>query len=365
MWNSRRSAAKLPLLLGLGCWLTAPASLAAPQGQTQIDRSQTQESDLTKGMTSFRRLVVREESEGRTFERWMIEAPSVNGGEDLLYQVEQETVQTGPRTSRSVRKVFGTDADGSLTLVRQVVEERRTDADGSQHVVRDFTQPDTNGRSKPIRREVEETAAEGQGRFLTQVQVMLPDINQSDFSPTERIVTRERRQGEKILEADQTQYRRSGRDQWRPFERRITTNQHLEAEVRSKEQVYRPGGGSRELSLDEEIVSRQWTDQLGQQQSTEETYSRDIPGKARSKDLHLLRRVTEVRSKPSEDGVFRTVQETEERRLDRMRVVERVVETSRPNGQGGLTTERQVFKLDVNGRLAPFSRRFINQFPCR
>ena len=362
MWNSYQGAWKpFSLFLISFCFLAVPVNLS---GQASNSRSQMREDDLTKRMTSFRRLVLREESEGRTFEKWVIEAPSINGGEELLYQVEQETVQTGPRTSRSVRRVFGSDADGGLRLLREVVEERRTDPGGGQHVVRNLTQPDTNGRSKPVRREIEETTAEGGGIFRTRIDIFLPDVNQREFSLKERIDVRERREGDKVLEADRTHYSRSGRDQWRPIERSITSSQQHGDELQSQVQIYRPEG-NRELFLNEQIVSRQWTDHLGQEQSRRETYSVDHPGRARSKDLRLLQRVTEVRSKPSQGGEVRTVRQTEEWRLDRMRVVERVVEVSRPDGKGGFLTEREVQKLDLNGRLATVSRRRLNRFPFR
>jgi hypothetical protein len=110
------------------------------------------------------------------------------------------------------------------------------------------------------------------------------------------------------------------------------------------------------LVLSERNVIRR-SEANGSRQEVIETYAYDGEGFMRS-DGHLaLHQRVRVSTTATSDGGRQTVEEVEGHNLaayrDPMRVIRRVVETVRQIGPGRSVTDRQVFELDLNGRLVP------------
>jgi hypothetical protein len=112
------------------------------------------------------------------------------------------------------------------------------------------------------------------------------------------------------------------------------------------------------LVLSERNVIRR-SEANGARQELIETYAYDGDGFRRS-DGHLaLHQRVRISTTATSDGGRQTVEEVEGHNLaayhDPMRVIRRVVETVRQSGPDRWAVERQVFELDLNGRLAPTS----------
>ncbi len=279
-----------------------------------------------------------------------VERPSINGDSTLILEAENETVRIDARTSRRTRREFTTDANGRQRLVVTTEENRVDRPDGGQSIVRSFTEPDVNGRSRTSRRETEETVPEGDGFFRTQIEVSVSDVNSGGFIPTERVERRERRNGEQVLEIDETTYTNLiGRGIWEALERRVVNRDYDDDEVRSVESIYTPDGGG-DLVLSDQIVSREWTEAQGREHRTEEIFARDIPGQGSSQEPRLYQQVEVVRTHRSSGG-WNSTRVVKETRGNQLRVVERIIERSRPDGRGGSVVQRETQRLDVNGQL--------------
>jgi hypothetical protein len=346
-WTSGTAAQSLCLSILV---LVIPGLSAEAQEPGSTERIEYESSNGTSG---YRRLVTREEAPDRTLETWVVEATSVNGGFDALLEVEEETLRIDEFTSQITRQEFTTDSDGRRVLLQTVRENRIESADGDVDVERDISEPDANGRLQLTRQERETTRPGPDGRFDTEIQVSRPGINSNALVPTERVLETGRSDAEgRVLEADRTSYSDpTGRGNWEALERRITTNEYADEEFSSVENVYRQNATG-ELTLNEQIVSREWTDDAGRGQVTQDTYSTDIPGQRTLRDPRLLRQVAVTRTDGASGG-WEISREVRESRQGRFRVVERETETARATGGGGIDIERVVERLDANGRMTP------------
>ena len=339
---------KFALLALVAPFGVASAIGAAPQEGARQERV---ESESAAGTSGYRRLVTREETGDRTLETWVVEASSPNGGYESLLEVEEETVRIDPETTRASRREYTMDPDGRRSLLRTVEEERIERPDGGASVVRDISETDANGRPRLTRQETETTTSSGDGAFRTEILAATPGINRSGLVPTERILeTGTRDADDRLLDSDRTTYSDpAGRGNWEALERRITAHEYNAGEVGTVESVYRRNAGG-ELVLDEQVVSREWTDAGGSDRSTQDVYSTNIPGQRSPREPRLLRQVEVVRT-PTPDGGWEMTREVRESRQGRFQVVERETERGRPNRDGGTDIEREVQRLDANGRL--------------
>ena len=180
--------------------------------------------------------------------------------------------------------------------------------------------------------------------------MLVPGVNRGGFVPTERVEQRERRDGEQVLEVNQTTYTDpTGRGTWEALERRILSRDYSDEDVRTVESVYTADGAGI-LVLSGEIVSREWTGARGREHRTEDVFSTDVPGQVSSQEPRLVQQVEVVRT-PRSNGGWRTTRVVRETRGSRLQVVERVTESSRPDGRGGTVVEQETQQLDVNGQL--------------
>ena len=324
----------------------------APDVLTQDSSTSRSEIETSPapGVSGYRLLTTRDQARGRTLERIVVEGPSINGVATVLSEVQDEKVQVGEEASRRTRREFATDANGRQKLISITEEHRMARPDGGQLIVRDFTEPDVNGRSRSRRREREETVALGNGIFRTEIEVSVASARRGTLLPTERVEQRELRDGEQVLQLDSTTYlNATGRGAWEPVERRVLQRNYSGRKVQTVESVYRSDSRG-PLVPSDRIVSREWTGSGGREYRTEHIFTTDIPNEVRTPALRLYQQVEVVRTnRPSGGSVTtRTVRES---RDNRMQVVERVVERSRPDSRGGIVIERETQRLDVNGRL--------------
>jgi len=273
------------------------------------------------------------------------------GGTTVSSEVVDETVARDAGTTVRTRREFVTDADGSRRIVPTIVERRVAGSDGGHQIVREFTATDLNGRPQTTRREREELVAEGNGLFITRIEVTEPSINGGQFVQTERIEQQERRAGDQVVELERTTYADpTGRGAWAVLERRVLARDYADGGAEAVEVIYRPDA-SRNLVESERIVSREWTDARGREFRAEEVYGQDINA-AGALTRRPVQQVETVRtSRP--DGRSETTRTVSQQAQDRMQVIERVVERSRPDGSGGTVIEQEIQQADADGRFWP------------
>lgn len=335
----------------LAALLTAPGTAV---GQEAGANREMAEFRSLQGPSAFRQVLTREEGANRTVERSLVEAPSADGNYDLLREVVEETIRMDEATSRRTQRLFGPGADDARRLVQVVEEEIVELPDGTRDVVRRVSEPDLDGRLSVTQREVERTVVERGGLYRTEVEVSVPGINRGGFAPVELIERTERREGEKVLEVDETTYDDLGQDGiWKARERRVTEREYAPGEVRTVERVYWPDE-NRDLALANRVVSREWKEADGTERVRREVHSVEIPGLGRSRDPRLYRQI-DVRHEALPGGASRTIREVRERGVNGLRPVERVIEEVRPDGRGGTKSVRTVQRDDGNGRLETVS----------
>jgi hypothetical protein len=284
----------------------------------------------------------------RILKRSVVEGPSTSGGLTVLSQVVDETIRRDATTSQRTRSEFITDANGRQRLVSVMEEQRVAQLDGGHQITREFSEPDLDGRSRTMRREREQLTARGNGLFVTDIEVTKPSINGGGFVPTDRIEQQERRVGDQVVERKATtSVDPTGLGTWHVLEQRVLSRKVAEGSTEAVEVIYRPDS-SGDLVQSERIVSKEWA-AGGQAFRTDDIYRQDI-NNGGSLAQRPVQQVEIVRTTLSAGGldVTRTVSE---RLGDRLQVVERVVERSRPDGPDGLLIEREVLRSVVDGRL--------------
>jgi hypothetical protein len=289
---------------------------------------------------------------GRTQTRSVLEAPTLRGPFTALSEVVEETVRRDARTIQRTRTQYLPDADGRQQLASVMEEQRITQPDGGHQITREFTDVDFEKRSRITRREREQLTARGNGLFVTSIEVTEPSLNGSGFIPTERTEQRERRVGDQVVEREVTiTFDPFGRGTWNVLEQRVLTRSVTEGRAEGVELISRLDV-SGNLVRSERIVSREWA-AGGQEFRIDEIYKQDI-NNVGSLTQRPVQHVEVVRTSLAGGGSD-TTRTVSERSGDRLEVIERVIERSRPDGRGGLVIERELQRSIGEGRLQTMS----------
>jgi hypothetical protein len=285
---------------------------------------------------------------GRTVMRSVVEGPSARGDMTVLSEVVDETVRRDASTSQRTRSEFTADQHGRQRLSSVMEEQRVARPDGGHQITREFMDLDVDGRSSITRREREQVTARGNGLFVTDIEVTQSSINGGGFVPTERVQQQERRAGDQVVEREATtSVDPTGRGTWNVVEQRVLTRSVANGTAEATELIYRPDS-SGNLVENERIVSRERA-VSGQELRTDEIYRQDINNSG-SMARQPVQQVEVVRTMLPGGGSD-TTRTVSQRMGDRLQVIERVVERSRPDGRGGLVIEQDVQRSIVDGRL--------------
>lgn len=268
-------------------------------------------------------------------------------------EIVTATARDGDGTVRTRRDVFGFDADRRRVLRETTDTIAEPSTNGIARSVADTRVVDINGRFGLTSRRTEDVDTVDSDVRLTTTTLLTRGIN-GGLRQTERIVHAERRLGPSLVRHETSHALRDANGRWMPIASYAADVRSTGPEQVEEETVQRPDLNGR-LVPTERIVTRR-SESNGQEQVTVETYSQDAEGFSRSSGrLALIQRIR--RSTTTTSDGHSTVEDVEARsRLspgDPMRVVQRSAVTVRNIASGGQVTERQVFELDVNGRLTP------------
>jgi len=292
--------------------------------------------------TAGRELVVQTEESIGPDRRWIPVEEIVTG-----------TTRDGNGTVFTRRDVFGFDADRRRLLRETTDTAAEPSTNGIARSVADTRVVDINGSFAPTSRRIEDVDTVDSDVRLTTTTQLTRGINDG-LRETERTVHTERRLGPSLVRHETAQSLRDANGRWMPVasyaaDVRSTGPEHVEEET-----VQRPDLNGR-LVPTERIVTRR-SETNGQEQVTVETYSQDAEGFGRSGGRLALSQRIRRSTTTTSDG-HATVEDVEARSRvspsDPMRVVQRTVVTVRNVASGRQVTARQVFELDVNGRLTP------------
>jgi hypothetical protein len=203
--------------------------------------------------------------------------------------IETETVQVNPTTTRTTIRTFVRDVNGAKTLFQITNEEKQSLPNGDSKVVRATSNPDVNGNLQLIQREVQETAKTAPGAEETKTTVLVPNAN-GGLSPSVQSKERKSHRGD-TTEVQKTTLLSDGNGGWQVGEVKHETIKDDGHTSAREEDVSRPDSEGN-LAKVSRTVSKEAADASGKRETSEETYSVDVPGAARDNNLHLVQRTT-------------------------------------------------------------------------
>jgi hypothetical protein len=326
--------------------------------QTKPKASQVESGQLSRGSATPARWseTSRETQDGEVRTR-VVEGLSAEGDYQPLLEVEEEIIKQDDRTTRVIRRLYETDNNGRRKVVQQTEEEQVELPDGGSRVRRTFSEPDPNGRFRVTQQETEETRQLGEGKTETQTTMSQPDIN-GGFRAVRQIHRVEEETAPGVLNVRETDLLPDANRRWEAHQVREQVIRSGENETQIEESLYQLDL-NRELSPRERSVSREWTDDEGQQRRTVEVFSKTFGDTGRYGDGRMaLDRKIDTTTRTLPDGSQETVQEFSARpRAEPSRplqVNERLIQFSRPAQGGMVRTETRSETRDVNGRYVTF-----------
>jgi len=227
-----------------------------------------------------------------------IEARGPDGAFHPYQDIETETVRENATTVKTTTRTFVRDTSGARTLFQITEEDKQTSSGGDSKLVRTTSNPDANGNLQVVQRENQVTSRTSPDVEETNTTVMLPSLN-GGLSPAMQMQERQKRSGNTI-EIRKTTLIPDGAGSWQVGEVRHTTIKDEGKACSREERVSRPDleGNLSEVTR---TVSEESKDGSGDRQTSESTYSIDMPGAARDNSLHLVQRVTTTQH-TSSDG---------------------------------------------------------------
>jgi hypothetical protein len=324
--------------------------------ETQQNQSWTSTTDLNSNNANpTRRSESHTQSGNRTIDTKSLQRRGSNGDFEPYQDIESETIKVNSTTTRTTIRTFGRDSDGRKTLVQVREEETRTTPGGDSSVSRTVSNPDANGRLQPVQRETSQTRKLGQDVEETKTTVMLPSIN-GDLAPAMQTQERRQQSANGTIVSQKTTSLPDGSGNWQVNETRHTTNRHDGKDTTTEERVSRldPDGKLNEVSR---TVSKDSETAPGENKSTTETYSLDVPGNARDGSIHLVERSTTAQHKSSSG------QQTTQHQVEQpdpgnpdvgLRVTLRTTGTQRPGTSESRTTQT-IEALNPDGTLSTVS----------
>jgi hypothetical protein len=340
------------------CICIALASAAAT-GQQTVRSPGTVESAiehryLTGAISSWRQVQTRTEIDGREVVVETEEMGGADGKTQPIQEIVTETVRTGSGALRTRRDVFTFDPDRHRRLVATSESEQQSLAAAGSATVQNGWVPDINGRFHLASRRIERTQFVTPGVHQTDTALFQPNLDDV-LQENERVEHTERQINSTDLRHDSTHLVRDLNGRWQATEtwtielREAGPSEHLEEDT-----VRRPDLNGTWAVTERSVVRSSATN--GGEQTVIETYTRDREGYFSSDSPLGLSQRTRVSTTTKPDGDRYTVEEVERRSpvapSGPMRIVRRTLATTRSLGVGHLVTERQIFELDINGRLA-------------
>ena len=268
-------------------------------------------------------------------------------------EIVTETARDGNGTVRTRRDVFGFDADRRRVLRETTDTTAEPSTNGIARSIADTRAVDINSRFELTSRRIEDVDTVDSDVRLTTTTLLTRGIN-GGLRETERTIHAERRLGPSLVRRETAHALRDANGRWMPIASYVADVRSMGPEHVAEETVHRPDLNGRLAPTERGVVRRSQSN--GQEQVTVETYSQDAEGFARSGGRFALSQRIRRSTTTTSDG-HATVEEVEARNRvspsDPMRVVQRTVVTVRTIASGRQVTDRQVFELDVNGRLTP------------
>ena len=326
--------------------LASLSSIICAEAQTvsnNTDQSWTV-TTVVKGPGAPRRTIEKySKSGGKTVYEKNEELLGPDGYRPAFY-IEKETVQEDATTSRSTEHSYRPDANGRKQLTQVTEEEAKDLPNGESSVVRTTSKPNPEGDLQVVEREDLETTksdAESQATKSTTYRTASAGKTRDNPAPVRQTLEQRKRGDDEHSETTKTtKWVDSGNGGLKLAEMSEKVVKEDGENRTSEEHVWLPDSAGNLSEVSQTVVKG--TQSHGQNVETAETYSADVPGKGRDGQLHLVRRVTTVRSGDPD----RTTTEQQVEQIDAvgqdLKVLTKIsdVVTSGPSGSEETKTTR-------------------------
>jgi hypothetical protein len=320
--------------------------------QRKPSATATEWQDALGRSPSTRMVEKRTTSDGRQVDTQSWQSLSGAGNYVPGPQSEVETVRLDPQTVRVLHRQLATDSNGRQKVVAVTEEETRTLPDGSQTVTRTISQPDLNNGFQVVRRDIEKTRIISPGITETRTTVLTPGVEEN-LAAHEQILTINRKQGD-LQNIETKHLLPDGNGGWQvsKVEEKVVTAPKNGAGT--EEDRVNQRDAQQNLSVSEQVVTKDWQDGTGQGHEVVDTYLTNTPGTTVSSDSHVMldKRLSIVRDKSANGGETTDVQQEDRDPnvpFSGLRVTQRTMEVSTP-GQDGTTKRRGTVEAsDGNG----------------
>jgi hypothetical protein len=326
-------------IAGIFFCLVITAAIAA--GQWRSD---------TAGVTPQLRMQTRSESAGRTVVVETFERADIDGRLAPLEEVVTETTESRDttQTRQDVFRVW----DGRRRLAETNESRQDTQASGNSSAVHSRWVPDLNGRLRLTSQLLEETRVLAPDVRRTDTTLLVADIN-GTLRETERSEYTAHQVSPDVVRHEGTELVRDLNGGWRPIEIRRGEARKAGTSERIEEETIQRPDLSGNLAVKEVNLTRSSSTKEREEVVTE-TYSPQTDVISLDGRPPLSTRVRRTTTATADGGSY-TVEEVEARSRvapnEPMRVIRRIVTTVSPSGPDEQVIQRQIFELDVNGRL--------------
>jgi hypothetical protein len=353
----------LERIVGVCFWIVVTSAAATGQqaGGTTDQAPQPPPTSVIErtypsgALTPWRRVQTRSVSDSREIVIETLETQGVDGRLELNQEIMTETIRTGPNTARTRHDVFGFDGQRQRRLLERTQSEQEISSDGNTSTVQNGWVPDLNGRLGLSSRQIEKTRSVAPNIRQSDTTLLLPGMNET-LRESERTEYTERQISPALVRRDTTQMVRDINDRWQSTETRSRQLREVRSSERLEEEMIRRRDMNGQLTVSERSVTRR-SEANGREDVVIETYAQNAEGFLRSDTRLGLSHRVRTSTTATADGGRYTVEEVEARSpvapSDPMRVIRRTVVTVRKIDPDRWATERQVFELNVNGRLVP------------
>jgi hypothetical protein len=339
---------KPPLLVATSLSIALLSVTASAQQSSGV----TERVSSNAGLAPSRTVEQRSESGGRQIVVRTTELPGPDGRWLAVEEITTETARDRNGTERSRRDVFGFDADRRRVLRETTDTTAEPSVNGIARSVEDTRVIDINGGLSLAARRIEVVdTADSDVRQTTTT--LLTRGTEGLLRETERTANVARRVDPSLVRHETSQWLRDANGRWMPIAAHTADVRSTGPTERVEEETLQRPDVNGRLTASERVVTHR-SESNGLEQVTIERYSQSAEGFVRSGDrLALEERIR--RSTTATSSGHSTVEEVEGRNRvspgDPMRIVRRTVSTVRRIAPDRQVTERQVFELDINGRM--------------
>jgi hypothetical protein len=277
------------------CYLCPSAFAQTSDARTEeLSRSWTATTDLKSDYLASERIPVRiieshSENGNHTLDKRSVEIRRTDGHFESYQDIERETVQVDGSTVRTTTRTFSRDVNKAKALLQITEEEQRTLPSGESTTVRITSNPDVNGKLHVSERETAQRKRIAEHVEEIQTTVELLSIN--GLAPAVKTREIRKRNANDTVQSEKATLLLDGGGKWQVNEIRQTTSRQ-QADSRITEERISRLDAEGTLSEISRAVTKEPETSTGEKRNTVETYSIDVPGTARDRNLHMVERVS-------------------------------------------------------------------------